>query len=279
MSRNKRDISQVGKSERLKKRKDSEVSLFFFLSLWNLLITFTSPPVPPFALVPKFVPALATLLLSFSSLTSISPSFTWPSSPSPSLPSVPPSLSPLPITRRSMSRTAHFTAFKCWREILLGIIQQEMNPQMLLTPSHTPPPPPTYPPPPSSPPPSNFFLPRLLFSPVLACQDWLWWRWPCVGCPIRSDGSWLQQNPNMTGPERTSGHTWSSCPSLIPSSTSALWSTLSSTTCPLSSSGRCSGRCSAAAWLCSMPTKRNASVPASSPPRTAPAQPAAPSSS
>ena len=33
MSRNKRDISQVGKSERLKKRKDSEVSLFFFLSL------------------------------------------------------------------------------------------------------------------------------------------------------------------------------------------------------------------------------------------------------
>lgn len=140
MSRNKRDISQVGKSERLKKRKDSEVSLFFFLSLWNLLITFTSPPVPPFALVPKFVPALATLLLSFSSLTSISPSFTWPSSPSPSLPSVPPSLSPLPITRRSMSRTAHFTAFKCWREILLGIIQQEMNPQMLLTPSHTPPP-------------------------------------------------------------------------------------------------------------------------------------------
>lgn len=37
-----------------------------------------------------------------------------------------------------MSRTAHFTAFKCWRKILLGIIQQEMNPQMLLTPTSSP---------------------------------------------------------------------------------------------------------------------------------------------
>lgn len=75
MSRNKRDISQVEKSESEEKRKDG-VSFFFFVSLRNLLITFTSPPVPPFAPVPKFVPASATLLLSFSFLTSISPSFT-----------------------------------------------------------------------------------------------------------------------------------------------------------------------------------------------------------
>lgn len=48
------------------------------------------------------------------------------------LPSLPFAL--LPITRRSRSRTTHFTAFKCWREILLGIIQQEMNPLVLFTP-------------------------------------------------------------------------------------------------------------------------------------------------
>lgn len=83
-------------------------------------------------------------------------SFTWPSSLLPlSSPSLPPSLySLLPITR-SMSRTAHFTAFKCWREILLGIIQQEMNPQMFLTP----------PPLPHNTYPSPSFLPLLIIFP------------------------------------------------------------------------------------------------------------------
>lgn len=129
------------------------------------------------------------------------------------------------------------------------------------------------------------FVLMLFFSPIsfsllfLPAQDWSWWHWLCVGCQIRFGGSWLRQNPNMTGPSRTSRHTWSFSPSPTRSSTSAQSSTLSCTTCPLSSSGRCFGRSSAAGWLCSTPTMRNACVPTSAPPRTAPAQPAAPSSS
>lgn len=134
------------------KRKEKTVSLFSFLSpsetcslLLPLLLCLLSLPSPnscplqppsssPSLSLPPYLPPLPDPpLLSLSSLR-------------------PPSLSPLPITRRSMSRTAHFTAFKCWREILLGIIQQEMNPQMLLIP----------PPPTSRHLPSPSFLPPCL---------------------------------------------------------------------------------------------------------------------
>lgn len=114
----------------------------------NYTVTHFSSPFPP-----SFSPSVNFLLL-------------LPNRPL-SLPSFPSAL--LPITRRSRSRTAHFTAFKCWREILLGIIQQEMNPLVLFTP------PPLL---------HNTFPIRLFLPPSLILSSFLLHVAPLSGCSV-----------------------------------------------------------------------------------------------